>query len=860
MRRLLFLLCLQGFFFDSSSQFLLTGTYTEDFNSLLNTGSGSVLPAGWMIRESGAAADGLYVAGTGSGSTGDTYSFGTASSAERAPGIQQSGSLQSIIGFYFTNNTAQLITRLTLTYTGEQWRLGSTGRNDRLDFQFSLTASSLTNGDWVDMDGLDFIAPVSASPAGALDGNAATNKRLITATITGIFLAPGSTCFLRWTDADASGADDGLAIDDLIIEPGYTVPSSLYYRSKASGNWSSLSCWEVSADALNWTDAIELPGWNTAEIRIRSGHSISHQYFAIVDQLLIETGGLLQHSGGQFSIHDGTGDDLQIENGGFFQLAYAGNPPIFVTAPAVVRIKTGAVLRISAGGLSTVPGAGVHAANYIYENAAILENAYNGMGVNGVTYFPHVSSGIIPVLRITQSITLPVGAVAATRVNGILEVNGNVSFTAAGQKIFRNGIQGSGVLTSTASCGLLVVDGTTAILRGSGPLNLSASAGLLVGNNTSITLQEDKTINGNIILSASSSYIEPGAFDLNVSGTISGGGSTSFIRTTGAGSLVLENVGVAGKQFPVGHSRYNPVFIENGSGHTWSVRVNDGVVPDFPYTSVGAVLLTWYIQPSVNPPVSGADISFRFDEANQTGSLFTTSPFNNEPVQAWHRSNGFWLSAGVPQPLVNAGGDMRTVKITGLTAFSAYGLSRISLPLPVKLISFEAVSAGSDQVRLVWRIAESGIAQYIPETSVNGVDFIAMDTIRSMHDQTAYVYHDQKRSNSIQYYRLKIIDPDGAVQYSEVVTWHEQKTDFVRLRLLTNPVTQEAIVQIICNRPLTAILLIMDASGKKNYSERLLLKKGEQIIPLQLSHLSAGVYFLQLQGQAGKQTIRFLKQ
>lgn len=860
MRKIGILLILQYCYLYSCSQYSLTGNYSQDFNSLLSSGSGNGLPSGWMISETGSSADGLYIAGTGSASTGDTYSFGSAASPERAFGTLQSGTLQSLIGFYFTNATGNLITRITLSYTGEQWRLGATGRNDRLDFQFSLNATSLTSGDWVNMDGLDFTAPVSSSPTGAMNGNADNNKRLITATITGIFIAPGSTCFFRWSDADASGSDDGLSVDDLSIEPGFTVPSSLFYRSKSSGNWSALSSWEVSGDELNWTEATELPGWYTAGIRIRTGHNIIHQYFAIVDQLIIESGGLLQHSGGQFSIYEGTGDDLQIENGGIFQLAAAGNPPLFVSSPAVIKIKTGGLLRISAGGLSTVPGAGVHAANYIYSDGAILENAYNGMGANGVTYFPNVNSTTIPVLRITQSITLPVGAVAPTRVNGLLEVNGNISFTASGQKIFRNGITGSANISSTATCGLLLVDGITALLGGTGQINLTASAGLQVGNGTTLTLQQDKTINGNIILSASSSFIELGTFQLEVSGTISGGGSTSFIRTAGTGSLVLENVGGSGKLFPVGHSRYNPVLIENGSGHSWNVRVNDGVVPDIPYTTDGAVLLTWYIQPVVNPPVSGADITFRFDQVNQTGSLFTTLPFDTEPVQAWHRSNGFWLSAGVPQPLVNAGGDIRTVRINGLTAFSPYGLTRLSLPLPVKLLSFQAIPSGADHIRLVWRMAEPGSAMYIPEYALNGLDFIAIDTLQSSNQKTDFICLDKRRGIPLLYYRLKIVEPDGTIRYSEVVKWSEALPDLIRLQLLANPVTQDALLQVINYMPTYAILLILDPSGKQFYKERLHLKKGEQHIPLNLSHLSAGVYYLHLQGHGWTKNIRFIKQ
>ncbi len=52
--------------------------YTEDFNSLTNTGTGLSLPSptNMWLTESGSNANTTYQAGTGSGATGDTYSFG----------------------------------------------------------------------------------------------------------------------------------------------------------------------------------------------------------------------------------------------------------------------------------------------------------------------------------------------------------------------------------------------------------------------------------------------------------------------------------------------------------------------------------------------------------------------------------------------------------------------------------------------------------------------------------------------------------------------------------------------------------------------------------------------------------------
>lgn len=122
----------------------LTGTtYIQDFNTLAFSGTSSTLPTGWEFLETGTNANTTYTAGTGSFNAGETYSFGSTSSTERAFGGLRSGSLIPTIGVSFTNNTGSTINSLVVNYRGEQWRLGTIGRTDRLDFQYSLTATSL---------------------------------------------------------------------------------------------------------------------------------------------------------------------------------------------------------------------------------------------------------------------------------------------------------------------------------------------------------------------------------------------------------------------------------------------------------------------------------------------------------------------------------------------------------------------------------------------------------------------------------------------------------------------------------------------------------------------------------------------
>ncbi|MBI3367037.1 MAG: endonuclease/exonuclease/phosphatase family protein, partial [Burkholderiales bacterium] len=113
------------------------------------------------------------------------------------------------------------LTDLLLSYTGEQWRLGSLGRVDRLDFQVSLDATSLTTGTWVNVDALDFTAPITAGTVGALNGNAAANRTSLSNAFSGLSIANGATFWIRWADFNATGSDDGLGIDDFSL----TVPS-----------------------------------------------------------------------------------------------------------------------------------------------------------------------------------------------------------------------------------------------------------------------------------------------------------------------------------------------------------------------------------------------------------------------------------------------------------------------------------------------------------------------------------------------------------------------------------------------------------------------------------------------------------
>ncbi|MEY4572560.1 MAG: hypothetical protein RLZ10_1802, partial [Bacteroidota bacterium] len=210
----------------------LTTAYTQNFNTLISSGSSSSLPSGWRFLETGTNANNSFEANNGSNNAGNTYSYGATSNSDRALGALSSGSVNSFFGASFKNTSGKIVKSISITYTGEIWRKGELYQNDKLDFQFSTNATSLGNGTWTDIDQLDFISPASSS-TGAKDGNLTANRKTgITATIQGLSIPSNAVFWIRWKDADASGSDDGLGIDDFRISisaADLTPPIALSY-------------------------------------------------------------------------------------------------------------------------------------------------------------------------------------------------------------------------------------------------------------------------------------------------------------------------------------------------------------------------------------------------------------------------------------------------------------------------------------------------------------------------------------------------------------------------------------------------------------------------------------------------------
>lgn len=223
------------------------GVLAEDFDGLPVTGTVSFSGKGPQhldqspIRSeefAGAAGWSIYArAGStlqfkvdaGETTTPSCYSYGIAGDTDRALGTLGGGTHGANLGWRLVNNTGQTIPSFTVTYRGEQWRNGgSLNANNRLRFGYAITSTVATGIDTAsltELSSLDFASPSRAALSFAINGNTAAFSTQKSLTISGVTWAPGQLLILCWRDFDDSGADDGLAIDDVLFWAG-TLPAA----------------------------------------------------------------------------------------------------------------------------------------------------------------------------------------------------------------------------------------------------------------------------------------------------------------------------------------------------------------------------------------------------------------------------------------------------------------------------------------------------------------------------------------------------------------------------------------------------------------------------------------------------------
>jgi hypothetical protein len=175
-------------------------------------GAGATGMTGWSMAQIGGttANEEKFFADSGGTSTGGVHAYsGSAapSAGEQALGLVSTGADQSAIGLTLVNNTSATLTQFTLSYDGEEWRIGA---DNALVFGYKVGGASVADTGFTTVSALGYDGTTGTAAA-----NPSVTDTGVSSTVTGLSWAPGQTLVIRWTQASGTSGGEGLGITNV---------------------------------------------------------------------------------------------------------------------------------------------------------------------------------------------------------------------------------------------------------------------------------------------------------------------------------------------------------------------------------------------------------------------------------------------------------------------------------------------------------------------------------------------------------------------------------------------------------------------------------------------------------------------
>jgi len=196
-------------------------------------------------------------------------------------------------------------------------------------------------------------------------------------------------------------------------------------------------------------------------------------------------------------------------------------------------------------------------------------------------------------------------------------------------------------------------------------------------------------------------------------------------------------------------------------------------------------------------------------------------------------------------------------KVAGFSGGTAVGTSAGNPSLPVELASFKA-SPRNKEVKLLWTTAtEINNDHFLLEHSTDGRNFNAIGKVNgngNTYEATEYEFMHKDPRNGINYYRLASVSYDGVLEYSEILTVSFENDE--KLTVYPSLVSSDFINVVF--RGDNIDVNVLNQTGQVLISQTLDMSTG--INQLSVADLPAGVYYLSIQDNSIRETVKFIKQ
>lgn len=180
--------------------------------------------------------------------------------------------------------------------------------------------------------------------------------------------------------------------------------------------------------------------------------------------------------------------------------------------------------------------------------------------------------------------------------------------------------------------------------------------------------------------------------------------------------------------------------------------------------------------------------------------------------------------------------------------------------LPVRLQSFTGVAKEGHNLLQWTTTQEANSASFVVERSANGKDFDAIGTVAASGNSSvarAYEYEDKGRP-ALSFYRLRLVDRDGRTNFSAVI--RVQTTNEAGAVLFPTLAASTVQLTMTVAQRTTAVLRVIDLSGRVVQEQTKTWEAGTVSTTVDVSRITKGTYFMQVQAGERTATARFIKQ
>jgi IgGFc binding protein/Secretion system C-terminal sorting domain len=166
--------------------------------------------------------------------------------------------------------------------------------------------------------------------------------------------------------------------------------------------------------------------------------------------------------------------------------------------------------------------------------------------------------------------------------------------------------------------------------------------------------------------------------------------------------------------------------------------------------------------------------------------------------------------------------------------------------LPVKLANYNVFLQKENKVLNTWKtLAEINVAKYNVQRSTNGKEFETAGAVAAK-GIGAYTFVDLLTTNYLLpttiYYRLQIVDKDGAITYSEVKTLNFKPQTLNSISLYPNPAKNNFTVEGFDIKQVE----VFDYLGRSIQQKNASINNVNNLQTLSFSVLNKGIYFVQI--------------